>query len=490
MERTWARPWSCDSYVVQADSSRDGRLIFGKNSDRPAGEAQPLRMVPARDAGPALQLAYVEIEDAPSYAHLGAAPFWCWGYEFGVNERDVAIGNEAQFTRPWAEGVAAAKAGEAPEAGIIGMELVRLGLERGGTATEALEVMTELLERHGQWASGAFGKGPADGAYDNSYLIADPDTAWILETSGRDWVAREVPAGVYSISNEPSIRTEYDRASESLITNAQDRGWLAEGEPFDYAAAFTDPMTPLQVSHMRQRRSTQMLRAGAAQGGVGLDDAKAVLRDHYENTFLEGPYFNAASPDFLTLCMHEHPAGFTWGNTAGSTIVQMRSDPDDLTVIWWTPATPCTGAYIPLFLTGAQLPASLLAPVADDQVPPQRPEEVSQARFDPSSYWWRFQNLLDVAKGDATGSRFTERQAELRIAFDECEKDWGEAVDRLRDDWRRTAHDPQGRSEVTQALHDLTSRAIDDVTAVMDAFFLKYAPEALAKAMDDRWGSF
>lgn len=30
-----------------------------------------------------------------------------------------------------------------------------------------------------------------------------------------------------------------------------------------------------------------------------------ILRDHYEGTFLGGPYFNAALPDFLTLCMHD-----------------------------------------------------------------------------------------------------------------------------------------------------------------------------------------
>ena len=30
---------------------------------------------------------------------------------------------------------------------------------------------------------------------------------------------------------------------------------------------------------------------------------KRILRDHYEDTFLEGPYFNPALPDFLTLCM-------------------------------------------------------------------------------------------------------------------------------------------------------------------------------------------
>lgn len=49
-----------------------------------------------------------------SYAHLGGSPYWCWGHELGLNEWGVAIGNEA-----------AARRGEAPRAGILGMELVR-----------------------------------------------------------------------------------------------------------------------------------------------------------------------------------------------------------------------------------------------------------------------------------------------------------------------------------------------------------------------------
>src|SRR3954447_1668884 len=37
--------WSCDSFVVMPDATVAGRLLFGKNSDRPARECQPLRRV-------------------------------------------------------------------------------------------------------------------------------------------------------------------------------------------------------------------------------------------------------------------------------------------------------------------------------------------------------------------------------------------------------------------------------------------------------------
>ena len=130
--------------------------------------------------------------------------------------------------------------------------------------------------------------------------------------------------------------------------------------------------------------------------------AMAVLRDHYEGTFLEGPYFNAARPDFLTLCMHAHPSGFTWGNTASSAVFVLPSD-DRPPYLWWAAATPCTSVYVPVFV--GELPETL-------------------GRTDEGSYWWTFQRLLDAVKGDALGSAFAERQPQVRAAFDRLETEW------------------------------------------------------------------
>ena len=84
------------------------------------------------------------------------------------------------------------------------MDLVRLGLERGKTAREALDVITSLLEKYGQFGAGIPGAG-IDGAYDNSYLIADPQEAWVLETAGRHWAAKRLQSGIASISNKASL---------------------------------------------------------------------------------------------------------------------------------------------------------------------------------------------------------------------------------------------------------------------------------------------
>lgn len=85
---------------------------------------------------------------------------------------------------------------------------------------------------------------------------------------------------------------------------------------------------------------------------------KRILRDHYEDTFLEGPYFNPALPDFLTLCMHSSPACFTWGNTASSAIFVLPQSEDHLPMLWWNPVTPCTGLYVPFSCRAVNYPLS------------------------------------------------------------------------------------------------------------------------------------
>lgn len=402
------------------------------NSDRPAGECQPLRYWPRRQpgSGTPLRLAYLEIPDAEhTWSHLGASPYWCWGHELGLNEWGVAIGNEALFTRDLADHISAHRGGNTPPRGLLGMELVRLGLERARTATEAVTVITELLTRYGQWGSGVPGRTPGDGAYDNSYLIADPHQAWVVETSGRRWAAREITTGTYAISNQATIRAEWNRASDDLKSHAIEAGWWPAhtNRPFDFARAYTDPQVPLQASHIRLQRARHLLTEAASRGAVDDIHAARVLRDHYEDTFLDGPYFTAALPDLLTLCMHDSPAGFTWGNTASSAIMHLPESPGRLPVPWWAATTPCTSIYLPVFPAACTVPDTLSRPLPPSPLP--RPEDITtRPAFDAQSYWWQFQRLLDHTTGDNQAWSYTERQPAVRNAFDPIERRWAEQL--------------------------------------------------------------
>ena len=130
---------SCDTLALCAKYSKFGQNMFAKNSDRPTAETQLLCAYPAKkyESGATVALTDLEIPQIEAtYAVVGSRPYWTWGFEMGYNEKGLIIGNEAQGSKNAAE----------TDTGILGMDLLRLGLERAATAREAISVITELLE--------------------------------------------------------------------------------------------------------------------------------------------------------------------------------------------------------------------------------------------------------------------------------------------------------------------------------------------------------
>ena len=92
----------CDTLVALPTDTADGSMIFAKNSDRPADEAQSVRHYAGQShaAGTVVHCTYIEIPQVDSTAAvLLSQPDWMWGAEMGANEHGVVIGNEAVWTR-------------------------------------------------------------------------------------------------------------------------------------------------------------------------------------------------------------------------------------------------------------------------------------------------------------------------------------------------------------------------------------------------------
>jgi dipeptidase len=380
-------PRGCDTMVALGSATRDGSTILAKSSDRDLMECQVLQQFAwaTHPEGATLRCQYLEIPQAhETFAMIGSRPYWLWGFEHGVNEHRVAIGNEAIWTRAPRQ-----------EVGLLGMDLVRLGLERGRTAYGALHVITDLLEAHGQGGSPS-----ADGRrtpYDNAFLIADPGEAWVLETAGRRWVAKRV-RDVYSISNVPTIETDWDEASADLVEHAREQGWWDPSlhPRFSFARTYGDyAKHPRGSGQCRLSRGRD--RLVAQRGAIGVPEMMALLRDHYEGTFL-APRWAPDEPDCPSICMHsDGPDG---GHTAASMVAHLRPPGEVLT--WWASfAPPCLAVFLPYYLDG-DLPPALA---------------VGGDTFATDSPWWQFKALNDDVRG-----RYAELHPRVRAVWDRLEQ--------------------------------------------------------------------
>ncbi|NLB17633.1 MAG: peptidase U34 [Syntrophomonadaceae bacterium] len=322
----------CDTMVALSSATRCKRVLFAKNSDRQPNEPHVLIRVPRRhyEPGTALECTYITIEQAEeTYGVFLLKPSWIWGCEMGGNEFGLNIGNEAVFTREKYE-----------ESALTGMDMVRLALERCRTAQEAVHFIISLLDKYGQGGNCGYEK---DFTYHNSFLIADLDSAWVLETAGQYWAAERVQ-GVRSISNSLSIGKSFDLAHPELITHAIEKGWCKSEQDFDFARCYSDPLYTFFSGSKIRRQSTQS-QLERNQGNIDIEVMKSILRSHHSS--IEGRQFACAS--LKSVCMHG--GGPIGDHTTGSYIVSM-AEPQ----IYWVTgsSTPCLSVYKPISMNTAE----------------------------------------------------------------------------------------------------------------------------------------
>ena len=396
----------CDTAVViTAD-----RVLFAKNSDRDPNESQLLEWHAPADhhPGSVLRCTHIEIPQVGhTHAVLISRPFWMWGAEMGSNEHGVTIGNEAVFTtEPYAA------------SGLTGMDLVRLALERAASAEQAVDCMVELLERHGQ--GGGCGLENPSFTYHNSFLIADPGGAFVLETAGRRWATEAVSPGVRTISNGLTIPA--------------------------FAASYGDRLRgAINRCSVRRAITASMARPDVAP-------LMALLRSHGDCTW---PRYSPISGAMGAPCVH---AGGTVASaqTTGSWISELSATSQ----LHWVTATaaPCTSLF---------KPARVDEPLAQPALPPTD-------RADSSSLWWRHERLHRAMLRDPSRARHLgERDALERewiadpppstLAFahhDERLADWIAAVEGTADRrpwWVRRYWARRNTSAFAGARTDLTT---------------------------------
>lgn len=350
----------CDTFVVLPSNTSGRSVIFGKNSDREPNETQVVELHPATEfqEDAKLQCTYLEIPQVrQTNAILISRPFWMWGAEIGANDQGVVIGNEAVFSKMPMKSTR----------GLTGMDLLRLGLERSNSAENALEIMLELLTEYGQGGNCGY---ESKLYYHNSYIIADKTSAWVLETAGPLWVAKQVKTR-YSISNRYSIGEQFDLSHSDVIETARKKKWLKKGQIFNFAACYSDWFyTTFSGSRARQQCSNN--RLSALTGTVSVRDAFSILRDHAVVNYRPDSHF-------LMNCVCAHSANTISRHSAqstGSLVAELAADEQ---TIWVTgSAAPCTSIFKPFRFGGTSWP---------------EPINSTNKKYDEQSIWWRHERL-------------------------------------------------------------------------------------------------
>jgi dipeptidase len=373
----------CDTFVALPGATSDGSVVFGKNSDREPNEAHEVVLVPAaaHAAGSEVRCTYRSIPQAPrTHAVLLAKPYWIWGAEMGANEHGLVIGNEAVFTKEPYE--------DTP--GLIGMDLLRLALERADSARDGVDVITALLGEHGQGGNAGH---THKLRYHNSFLLADPEDAWVLETAGREWAAQRVTS-FRSISNAITIGATYDLASDGLVARAVRKGWCKSPEDFHFARTYSDFLyTRFSAASPRQCRTTALL--AAQRGAMTPALAMGVLRDHGRDD--DTGWSPARGVLGQDVCAHAGFGPVRVSQSTGSLVTHLAMGAHT----HWLTATsaPCTSVFKPVWFD-AGLPDLGPAPTG---------------RYDPATLWWRHEDLHREVLRDYVSRRpaFAREQAAL-----------------------------------------------------------------------------
>ncbi|MCX5800847.1 MAG: C69 family dipeptidase [Candidatus Eisenbacteria bacterium] len=420
---------ACTSLLVTRGATVDGSVMITYTCD---GEFHPhLRHAPAAYYEPGDSLEITDWEGrvlgkikqvAHTYAYVGL-----------MNEHQLVIGETTFDGREELHN---------PEGLLDYWTMIELALQRARTAREAVKVMTDLVGDYGYRSTG------------ESFSIADPKEAWILEMIGPGpgghgavWVAVKVPDGYISchankarIGGFPLNDPENCLHSGNVVSFAVEKGYYnpRSGGPFRFCDIYC-PSTPKNQRYA-DARVWSIFRRAAPSANLSPDYHRAVertqpyplwikpdnklstadvftlMRDHYEGTDYDmtegidaGPYGAPIRSRPITWTVDS--VEYAWERpistqqTGFSFVSQSRSWlPDPVGgVLWYGVDDTYTTCYVPLYCCIDSVPKSFATGSLDE--------------FSWDSAWWVFNLVANYAN-----LRYCDMIVEIKTTQSDAEK--------------------------------------------------------------------
>ena len=300
-----------------------------------------------------------------------------------MNEHGLTIAESTWGGRPELEG-----------SGLIDYgSLIYITLQRAKTAREAVDIMTDLVKQYGYSSSG------------ESFSIADPNEAWIMELIGKGkddpgavWVARRVPEGHISGHanhsrihqfplNEPAT-TIY---SPDVIDFARSKGYFnGKDEDFSFSSAYAEldgsalrgcdgrvwsfynkynPDMGSYLDWILQGKGEPLPLWVKPSRKLSARDMQAMMRDHFEGTPMDmtldigaGPWkvpyrWRPMTYDVDSVTYYNERAIATQ-QTGFSFVSEMRADAPEAMrgVLWFGVDDANTCVYVPMYSCLTEVP--------------------------------------------------------------------------------------------------------------------------------------
>jgi dipeptidase len=361
----------CTTFMANGKAMAGGRgTVIAKNRDL---GFQTLIEIGVHQAatypeGAVYRAAYIDIpQAATTYKFIGSRTAGRWGYGMGINEHQLAVSDNDAPSRDKLEF----------KAGLHDNDLVRIVLERAKTAREGVDVIADVVSKWGQAWNGII------------FELGDPNELWVVEITGRRWVAKKYADTVTARSNQYQIADDYNLAAGDLISFAENRGWVEKGlKKINFRKVYsTDTLYPddnkldkrknqekMYNTEMRYQRAMDLLNA--KKGKITASGIMPMCRDHFDNyTLPDGktvkmnqvPFYSSeyagwegfewykTAPESNTVPVHMYvrgPCGHDrgWGDTAASAILLSRPDVSgELGLMLHAYNNPCNSVYVPFY---------------------------------------------------------------------------------------------------------------------------------------------
>lgn len=410
---------ACTNFIITKGASTDGSVmvsyaadshaLYGALYHTPGGRHKTGAMLPVCEW------------DSGRYLTDIPQPGETWSTIGNMNEHSLIIGETTYGGREELE----------DPTGLIDYgSLIYIALQRARTAREAIGVIVELANTYGYMSSG------------ESFSIADPDEAWIMELIGKGfrddgkggnarkgivWVARRIPDGyVCAHANQSRITTfpmddpENCLYAPDVISFAREMGYFdGPDEAFDFAKAYApadfgtirgcdarvwaffrtvaDGMDAWQDYAMGYDPENRMPLWVKPREKVSPKKVFDCMRDHYEGTPMDMTTDIGAGGHacpYRWRPMEFEVDGETYLNERATAtqqtgfwfVAQARADvPRDMGILWFGVDDAATSCLTPIFC-------------CTDEVPECFSEtNGSMLDYSPTSAFWLFNRVTNFA---------------------------------------------------------------------------------------------